>query len=83
MTSQPITNILATLDPRRIWRNFKTVGQWTSEPNTCIPCRARCPGCDVKWTESESQHVHMSSDRTGKLWYICDSCLLELENQDE
>lgn len=65
----------------RIIPQFRTVQEWTTNPNTRIPCRAKCGVCARKWRETGTAHVNLIITKAGKQVFACSSCIEQIENE--
>jgi hypothetical protein len=56
-----------------IWHNFTTIANYL-KVNRGRKCRERCAGCDRKWGETGTTHVHMEI-KQNKQAFLCDACV--------
>ena len=68
------------MTPYRIIPRFQAVQDWTTNPNTRIPCRAKCGLCGKKWKDTGSEYVNMIVDTAGKQHFVCSPCVQNLED---
>lgn len=69
------------MTPHRIIHQFRTVQEWISNPNTRIPCRAKCGVCGKKWKDTGSAYVNLIVDTQGKQFFTCSPCVEKIEHE--
>lgn len=69
------------MDIFRIVPQFRTVQDWITNPNTRIPCRAKCGICAKRWRETGTAHINLIIDKAGKQYFACTSCMESIQHE--
>lgn len=69
------------MNVHRIVKQFRTVQDWMTNPNTRIPCRAKCGVCAKRWRDTGTAHINLIVDTAGKQFFTCTACVEKIENE--